>query len=135
MQWLNTPRALCLRKTTLWALGKSARILSFFSPYFPAFGLNTKRYRVSLGIQFECGKIRTRIIPNTDIFYAVLTEWTTWLLSGKITFEYHCAYNSKLNISNFRVEALSDVKIFLKFFVVMLRNFICLSFHLFVVSC
>ena len=33
----------------------------FFSdPYFPAFGLNTERYFVSLRIQFECGKIRIR---------------------------------------------------------------------------
>ena len=28
--------------------------------YFPAFGLNTEKYRVSLLIQSECGKIRTR---------------------------------------------------------------------------
>ena len=39
---------------------KSFRILSFSGPYFPAFGLNTKRYEVSLRIQSECGKIRTR---------------------------------------------------------------------------
>ena len=29
------------------------------------------RYFVSLRIQSECGKIRTRITPNTDTFYAV----------------------------------------------------------------
>ena len=29
-------------------------------PYFPAFGLNTERYEVSLRIQSECGKIWTR---------------------------------------------------------------------------
>ena len=40
-------------------------------PHFPAFGLNTERYGVSLRIQSECGKMRTRIIPNTDTFYAV----------------------------------------------------------------
>ena len=28
--------------------------------YFPAFGLNTERYEVSLRIQSKCGKIRTR---------------------------------------------------------------------------
>ena len=43
----------------------------YSSPYFPAFGLNTKRYEVSLRIQSVCGKIQTRITPNTDIFYAV----------------------------------------------------------------
>ena len=29
-------------------------------PYFPAFGLNMESYEVSLGIQSECGEIRTR---------------------------------------------------------------------------
>ena len=32
----------------------------FSGPYFPAFGLNTERYSVSLRIQSKCGKIRTR---------------------------------------------------------------------------
>ena len=32
----------------------------FSGPYFPAFGPNTKRYGVSLRIQSEYGKIRTR---------------------------------------------------------------------------
>ena len=31
-----------------------------FSEYFPAFGLNTEGYSVSLRIQSECGKIWTR---------------------------------------------------------------------------
>ena len=39
---------------------KSIRIRSYSSPY-----------GVSYRIQFECGKIRTRITPNTDTFYAV----------------------------------------------------------------
>ena len=39
--------------------------------YFLAFGLNTERYLVSLHIQSECGKIRTRKTPNMDTFYAV----------------------------------------------------------------
>ena len=50
---------------------KSVRIKSYSGPHFLAFGLNTKRYTVSLRIQFQCGKIRTRITPNTDTFYAV----------------------------------------------------------------
>ena len=33
--------------------------------------MNTERYGVSLGIQSECGKIRTRKTPNTDTFHAV----------------------------------------------------------------
>ena len=51
---------------------KSVRIRSHSGLYFPAFGLNTERYFVTLRIQSECGKIRTRITPNTDTFYAVL---------------------------------------------------------------
>ena len=38
----------------------------FSGPYFPAFGLNKERYGVSLRIQSEYGKIRTRRTPNTD---------------------------------------------------------------------
>ena len=61
---------------------KNVRIRIFSGPYFPAFGLNTERYEVSLSIQYEvslsiqskCGKIRTRKTPNTDTFYAVLTS-------------------------------------------------------------
>ena len=39
---------------------KSVQIRSFSGPYFPAFGLNTERYNVSVCIQSECGKIQTR---------------------------------------------------------------------------
>ena len=38
----------------------------------PAFGLNTERYEASLRIQSECGKMLTRITPNTETFYAVI---------------------------------------------------------------
>ena len=51
---------------------KSVRIPSYSGLYFPAFGLNREKYGVSLGIQSECGKIRTRITPNTDTFHAVV---------------------------------------------------------------
>ena len=50
---------------------KSVRIRSYSGPYFPAFGLNMERYSVSLCIQSECGKMRTRVSPNWDTFYAV----------------------------------------------------------------
>ena len=54
-----------------WAL----RIRSYsglhFSWIFPQYGLNTDRCSVSLRIQFECGKIRTRITPTMDTFYAI----------------------------------------------------------------
>ena len=53
---------------------KIVRIWSYSGPYFPAFGLNTERYFVSLSVQSECGKIRTRITPNADTFYAVIAK-------------------------------------------------------------
>ena len=59
---------------------KIVRIRSYSGPHFPAFGLNTERYRVSLCTQFECGKMRTRITPNTDTSYAV-----TAIIGTKIT--------------------------------------------------
>ena len=49
---------------------KSVRIRSFSGLFFPAFGLNTERYGVSLCIESECGKIRTRKTPNTDTYHA-----------------------------------------------------------------
>ena len=42
---------------------------SAFFPHFPAFGLNTER--LSLRIQENARKVRTRITSNTDTFYAV----------------------------------------------------------------
>ena len=51
---------------------KSVPVRSYSSPHFPAFGLNTERYYVSLHIQSKCGKMRTRITPKTETFYAVL---------------------------------------------------------------
>ena len=50
---------------------KSVCIRSFSGPCFPTFGLNAERYGASLLIQFECGKIRTRKIRDTDTFHAV----------------------------------------------------------------
>ena len=53
---------------------KSVRIRSHSGPYFPAFRLNTERQEISFGIQFTCGKIRTRITPNTDTFHTVFIK-------------------------------------------------------------
>ena len=47
------------------------RIRSYSGPYFPALRLNSEGYSVSLSCQSECGKIRTRITPNTDTFHAI----------------------------------------------------------------
>ena len=51
---------------------KSVRIRSFSGPYFPACGLNTKRYGVSLRIHSECRKMLTGKTPNMDTFLAVV---------------------------------------------------------------
>ena len=48
--------------TTAWNVSKY-RVFS--GPYFPAFWLNSERYEVSLRIQCECGKMRTR---KTSVF-------------------------------------------------------------------
>ena len=77
---------------------KSVRIRSFSGPYFPAFGLNTERYGVSLRIQSECGKIRTRKTPrkirtsktpNTDTFHAVFVLNFLYFYSNLQPFS-HC---------------------------------------------
>ena len=49
---------------------KSVRIQCFFDPYFPTFGLNAEKCH----IQVECGKMRSRKTPNTDIFHAVTSS-------------------------------------------------------------
>ena len=54
------------------SLRKKCPYSSYSSPYFPALRLNTEKYGVSLRIQSKCGKIRTRINPNIDSFYAVV---------------------------------------------------------------
>ena len=50
---------------------KSVCIRSFSGPYFPTFGLNTERYRIS-PIQSERGKILTGETPDTNTFHAVV---------------------------------------------------------------
>ena len=52
---------------------KSVRIRGYSGPHFPAFGVNTEGYDVSLRIESECGKVMTGITPNNDTFYAMYT--------------------------------------------------------------
>ena len=79
---------------------KSVRIRNYLGPHFPAFGLNTERYSVSLRIQSEYGKIRTIITPNTDTFNAMLvlaskSNWK-WLKNcqNQVVLE-KCIYSSE----------------------------------------
>ena len=50
---------------------KSVPIWSYSGPHYPTFRRNTKRYGISLLIQSECGKMRTKITSNTNNFHAV----------------------------------------------------------------
>ena len=50
---------------------KAVCIRSYSGQYFSVFGLNAERYGVSLRVQPECGRIRTRITPNTGTSHAV----------------------------------------------------------------
>ena len=52
---------------------KSAHIQSYSGPHFHAFRLNAERYGVYLHIQSECRKMWTRITPNMQNFYAVIS--------------------------------------------------------------
>ena len=60
---------------TVWNVSKYG---VFCGPYFPAFGLNTERYFVSLRIQSECGKIRTR---KNSVFGHFLHSAYTYVLA------------------------------------------------------
>ena len=75
---------------------ESVRIRSYSGPHFPAFELNTERHSVSLRIQSECGKMRPRITPNTDTFYAVRR-----LHSYKTLKYYIINLNYKIVVSKF----------------------------------
>ena len=78
---------------------KSVRILSYSGSYFPAFRLNTEKYAVSLCIQSKCGKMRTRITPNTDTFYAVVIFW----IHRKCKRECLDLYIQSINVSVFKL--------------------------------
>ena len=61
---------------------KSVGIRSYSGPHFPAFRLNTERYPVSLHIQSKCGKMGTRVTPNTDTFHAVFLWYMTLIVTN-----------------------------------------------------
>ena len=60
------------KNRTIKCTAQKTSIFGIFpGAYCHASGLNTERYSASLQIHFECGKIRTRKTPNTDIFHIV----------------------------------------------------------------
>ena len=65
---------------------KSVHIRSLSGPYFPASGLSTERYGVSLCIHSDCGKIRTIKTPNMDAFHAVIASPTVKRIAAFATF-------------------------------------------------
>ena len=71
---LEIMKELFVVKTSRYDLGnnnrslKSVRIRSFSRPYFPAFGLNTKRYSISLLFSPNAGKYGTEKL-RTRIFF------------------------------------------------------------------
>ena len=65
-KWVGLEPLKFYKNDTAWKVSVFCVILV---PIFPH-RLNTVRYSVSLRIQSECGKIRTRTTPNTDTFYA-----------------------------------------------------------------
>ena len=73
------------KKNKLFYCVKSVRIRSYSGPHFPAFGLNTERYGISLRTQSECGKMRTRTTPNTDAFHAVQNHLLSWVIFFRLT--------------------------------------------------
>ena len=69
-------------------------------------------YKVSLCIQSECRKMRTRITPNTDTFYAVRVLNAPLGLEIKITRLIHrilCRMNSKIKLKTTNKEILASL--------------------------
>ena len=89
---------------------KSVRIQRLSGSYFPAFGLSTNRYSVSLRIQSKCGKIRTRKTANADTFHTVLAiemykiydDISLTIMSEIFTLKHQNYYNLR-NLTDFDV--------------------------------
>ena len=92
---------------------KGVSIRRFSGPYFSAFGLNTRRYEVSLCIQSKYGKIRTRKTPNTDTSHAVLLAvlhfCTPKKTAGNCKVSWCIQWKQICNIRNKRIEKLKVV--------------------------
>ena len=80
------------------------RFWSFSGSNFPAFGLNREIYSVSLRIQSECRKIRTRKTPNTDTSHTVSLRLSNkfFLQTKQVTeeFTWRCSIK-KVSACNF----------------------------------
>ena len=75
---------------------------AFFS-HFPSFGLNTERYRVSVRIRENARKMRTRITPNTDTFYAVwFSNFNSESIVNLSNYCYSFSKRNSINWNNLR---------------------------------
>ena len=64
----------CLKRPVFKVFLVRIFLRSFSGPYFLTFGQNAERYSVSIPIQSECKKIRTRKTSNRDAFHALETK-------------------------------------------------------------
>ena len=69
VDWFRYDRDLCHERVKILMLMLMIKNSwsSYPGPHFLSFGLNTEIYEVSLRIQSECGKRRTRITPKFSI--------------------------------------------------------------------
>ena len=93
---------------------KSVLIRNYSAPYFSAFRLNTEGYSVSLRIQSECGKIRTRITLNTNTFYLVTV--TIRFYKHETLTQKYMTITWKLSFINMNLKVWLKKKLVLKIF-------------------
>ena len=94
----------------------SVRIHCFSGPYFPAFGLNTEIYRVSLRIQSKCGKIRPIKTPTTDTFHAWFINHSMAASRQEASFLIYQNHLINFGTSTLQIEAKWYISYSLKYY-------------------
>ena len=97
---------------------KCFRILSFFGPYFPAFGM---------GVQFKWGKIWTRKTSNTDLVHNIIACCSFFVMDLLSTDSYYLVlfginekssskqmYSAKLMFWKFKMSTMKSLWFLLK---------------------
>ena len=87
---------------------KSVRIWSHSGPQFLTFG-----YELSLRIQHECEKMRTRITPNADTFHTLYENISLWK-TNRYQFDIIVAYSSLMAEVYFEPSQISATEPFCK---------------------
>ena len=84
VDWFRYDRDLCHERVKVLMLMLMIKnsCSSYSGPHFPSFGLNTEIYGVSLRIQPECGKMRTRITLKFSISYTLFKKQFTGALNS-----------------------------------------------------